>query len=67
VRALVADFDVSVEVLFAERPNGSPMNPLYRRWKRRSYPSTPTRPSSLHVDGLHDSRFFRSIGIPRTG
>jgi len=28
VRALVADLDVSVEILFAEKPNGSPMGPL---------------------------------------
>jgi acetylornithine deacetylase/succinyl-diaminopimelate desuccinylase-like protein len=68
VRALVADLDVSVEILFAEKPNGSPMGPLYGAMEAAVL--------SVHPDavvvpylctGFTDSRFFRSIGIPTYG
>ena len=68
VRALVADLDVSVEILFAEKPNGSPMGPLYGAME--------TAVLAVHHDavvlphmctGFTDSCFFRSIGIPTYG
>ncbi|HBO69198.1 MAG TPA: hypothetical protein DD658_03250 [Deltaproteobacteria bacterium] len=68
IRALVADLDVSVEILFAEKPNGSPMGPLYGAMEDAIL--------SVHSDaavvpymstGFTDSRFFRSIGIPTYG
>ena len=68
VRALVADFDVSVEVLFAERPNGSPMNPLYRAMEEAILSVHPDATVVPYMStGFTDSRFFRSIGIPTYG
>jgi acetylornithine deacetylase/succinyl-diaminopimelate desuccinylase-like protein len=68
VQAMVADLEVSVETLFAEKPNGSPMGPLYGAMEAAIL--------SVHRDavvvpylsaGFTDSRFYRSIGIPTYG
>ncbi|HEX9190982.1 MAG TPA: M20/M25/M40 family metallo-hydrolase [Candidatus Deferrimicrobiaceae bacterium] len=68
VRALVADLDVCVEVLFSERPNGSPMNPLYRAMEAAILSVHPDATVVPYMStGFTDSRFFRSIGIPTYG
>ncbi len=68
VQAMTADLDVTVEILFAEHPNGSPMGPLFKAMEEAVL--------SVHRDavvlpymstGFTDSRFFRSIGIPTYG
>jgi len=65
VQALVADLDVSVEVLFAERPNGSPMGPLYGAMEKAILSIHPDAVVVPYMStGFTDSRFFRSIGIP---
>ena len=68
VRALVSDLDVSVEVLFAERPNGSSMNPLYRAMEEAILSVHPDAAVVPYLStGFTDSRFFRGIGIPTYG
>jgi acetylornithine deacetylase/succinyl-diaminopimelate desuccinylase-like protein len=68
VRALVSDLDVSVEVLFSERPNGSPMGPLYRAMEEAILSVHPDAAVVPYMStGFTDSRFFRSIGIPTYG
>jgi len=68
VRALVSDLDVSVEVLFAERPNGSSMNPLYRAMEEAILSVHPDAAVVPYMStGFTDSRFFRGIGIPTYG
>jgi len=68
VQALVADLDVSVEVLFAERPNGSPMGPLYGAMEKAILSIHPDAVVVPYMStGFTDSRFFRSIGIPTYG
>jgi len=68
VRALVADLDVSVEVLFAEKPNGSPMGPLYGAMEAAVLAVHPDATVVPYMcTGFTDSRFFRSIGIPTYG
>ena len=68
VRALVADLEVSVEVLFAERPNGSPMGPLYGAMEEAILSVHPDAAVVPYMStGFTDSRFFRSIGIPTYG
>ncbi|HEX9206152.1 MAG TPA: M20/M25/M40 family metallo-hydrolase [Candidatus Deferrimicrobiaceae bacterium] len=68
VRALVADLEVSVEVLFAERPNGSPMGPLYQAMEKAILSVHPDAAVVPYMStGFTDSRFFRSIGIPTYG
>jgi acetylornithine deacetylase/succinyl-diaminopimelate desuccinylase-like protein len=68
VRALVADLDVSVEVLFSEKPNGSPMGPLYRAMEEAILSVHPDAAVVPYMStGFTDSRFFRSIGIPTYG
>jgi acetylornithine deacetylase/succinyl-diaminopimelate desuccinylase-like protein len=68
VRALVADLDVSVEVLFSEKPNGSPMGPLYHAMEEAILSVHPAAAVVPYMStGFTDSRFFRSIGIPTYG
>jgi acetylornithine deacetylase/succinyl-diaminopimelate desuccinylase-like protein len=68
VRALVADLDVSVEILFAEKPNGSPMGPLYGAMEAAVLAVHPDAVVLPYMcTGFTDSRFFRSIGIPTYG
>jgi acetylornithine deacetylase/succinyl-diaminopimelate desuccinylase-like protein len=68
VRALVADLDVSVEIVFAEVPNGSPMGPLYGAMEEAILSIHPDAAVVPYMStGFTDSRFFRSIGIPTYG
>ncbi len=68
VRTLVADLDVSVEILFAEKPNGSPMGPLYGAMEAAVLAVHPDAVVVPYMStGFTDSRFFRSIGIPTYG
>jgi acetylornithine deacetylase/succinyl-diaminopimelate desuccinylase-like protein len=68
VRELVSDLDVSVEILFSERPNGSPMGPLYRAMEEAILSVHPDAAVVPYMStGFTDSRFFRSIGIPTYG
>ncbi|MBI5418503.1 MAG: M20/M25/M40 family metallo-hydrolase [Deltaproteobacteria bacterium] len=68
VRALVREFDVSVEVLFAERPSGSPRGPLFDAVAdavRSVHPDAVVLP--YMSTGFTDSRFFRSVGVETYG
>jgi len=68
VRALVADLDVSVGILFAEKPNGSPRGPLYGAMEAAVLAVHPDAVVLPYLcTGFTDSRFFRSIGIPTYG
>jgi acetylornithine deacetylase/succinyl-diaminopimelate desuccinylase-like protein len=68
VRALIADLDVSVGILFAEKPNGSPMGPLYGAMEAAVLSVHPDAAVLPYMcTGFTDSRFFRSIGIPTYG
>ena len=68
VRTLIADLDVSVEILFAEKPNGSPMGPLYGAMEAAVLAVHPDAVVLPYMcTGFTDSRFFRSIGIPTYG
>ncbi|MGE5664249.1 MAG: M20/M25/M40 family metallo-hydrolase, partial [Deltaproteobacteria bacterium] len=66
--ALVRDLEVNVEVLFAEKPNGSPRGPLFD--------AVADAVKSVHPDavvlpymatGFTDSRFFRAAGVDTYG
>jgi acetylornithine deacetylase/succinyl-diaminopimelate desuccinylase-like protein len=68
LRRMVADLDVSVEILFAEKPNGSPMGPLYMAMEAAVLAVHPDAVVLPYMcTGFTDSRFFRSIGIPTYG
>jgi acetylornithine deacetylase/succinyl-diaminopimelate desuccinylase-like protein len=68
IRSLVADLDVSVEILFAEKPNGSPMGPLYGAMESAVLAVHPDAVVLPYMcTGFTDSRFFRSLGIPTYG
>ncbi len=68
VQALVSDLKVSVETLFAERPNGSPMGPLYGAMEEAILSVHPDAVVVPYMStGFTDSRFYRSIGIPTYG
>jgi len=68
VRELVADLNVSVEILFAEKPNGSAMGPLYAAMEAAVLAVHPDAVVLPYMcTGFTDSRFFRSIGIPTYG
>ena len=68
VRALVADLEVSVEILFAEEPNGSPMGPLYDAMESAILSVHPDAVVVPYLStGFTDSRYYRSIGIPTYG
>jgi acetylornithine deacetylase/succinyl-diaminopimelate desuccinylase-like protein len=66
--ALVRDLDVDVEVLFAERPNGSPRGPLFDAVAdavRTVHPDAVVLP--YMATGFTDSRFFRAAGVDTYG
>jgi acetylornithine deacetylase/succinyl-diaminopimelate desuccinylase-like protein len=68
VRELVADLNVSVGILFAEKPNGSAMGPLYAAMEAAVLAVHPDAVVLPYMcTGFTDSRFFRSIGIPTYG
>ncbi|GAB4239291.1 MAG: M20/M25/M40 family metallo-hydrolase [Deltaproteobacteria bacterium] len=68
VRGLLSDLAVSVEILFAEKPNGSPMGPLYAAMEAAVLAVHPDATVLPYMcTGFTDSRFFRSIGIPTYG
>jgi acetylornithine deacetylase/succinyl-diaminopimelate desuccinylase-like protein len=68
VREMVREFDVSVEVLFAEKPSGSPRGPLFDAMAdavRSVHPDAVVLP--YMSTGFTDSRFFRSAGVETYG
>jgi acetylornithine deacetylase/succinyl-diaminopimelate desuccinylase-like protein len=68
VRERVADLDVSVGILFAEKPNGSAMGPLFGAMEAAVLAVHPDAVVLPYMcTGFTDSRFFRSIGIPTYG
>jgi len=68
IQAMVSDLNVSVETLFAERPNGSPMGPLYGALAAAIHSVHPDAVVVPYLStGFTDSRFYRSIGIPTYG
>jgi acetylornithine deacetylase/succinyl-diaminopimelate desuccinylase-like protein len=68
VQALVSDLKVSVETLFAERPNGSPMNPLYGAMEAAILSVHPDAVVVPYMStGFTDSRYYRAIGVPMYG
>jgi len=68
VQAMVSDLGVSVEILFAEKPNGSPMCPLYDTMEAAIHSVHPDAVVIPYMSaGFSDSRFYRAIGIPTYG
>ncbi|MEW6721093.1 MAG: M20/M25/M40 family metallo-hydrolase [Thermodesulfobacteriota bacterium] len=68
IRELVRSLNVSVEILFAERPNGSQPGTLFRAIEGAIlsvYPDAVVMP--YMSPSFTDSRFYRSIGIPTLG
>jgi len=66
--ALVRDCDVDVEILFAEKPNGSPRGPLFDAIAgavRTVHPDAVVVP--YMATGFTDSRFFRAAGVDTYG
>lgn len=64
----VRDLDVSVEILFAEKPNGSPRGPLFDAVSdavRAVHPDAVVLP--YMSTGFTDSRFFRAAGVETYG
>ena len=68
LREMVDDLGVSVEILFADLPNGSPMGPLYEAMESAILTIHPDAVVVPYLStGFTDSRFYRSIGIPTYG
>jgi len=68
VREMVREFDVSVEIVFSERPSGSPRGPLFDAVAdavRSVHPDAVVLP--YMSTGFTDSRFFRSVGVETYG
>ncbi len=66
--ALVRDLDVGVEILFAEKPNGSPRGPLFDAIAdavRTVHPDAVVLP--YMATGFTDSRFYRAAGVDTYG
>ncbi|MGE5189526.1 MAG: M20/M25/M40 family metallo-hydrolase [Gemmatimonadota bacterium] len=66
--ALVRDLEVNVEILFAEKPNGSPRGPLFDAVAdavRTVHPDAAVLP--YMATGFTDSRFFRAAGVDTYG
>ena len=66
--ALVREFDVTVDILFAEKPNGSPRGPLFDAVAgavRTVHPDAVVLP--YMATGFTDSRFFRAAGVDTYG
>lgn len=65
---LVRDLEVEVEILFAEKPSGSPRGPLFDAVSaavRTVHPDALVLP--YMSTGFTDSRFFRSAGVETYG
>jgi len=68
LREMVRDLDVSVEILFAERPTGSVRGPLYNALEDAILSVHPDAAVVPYLaTGFTDSRFYRGIGIPTYG
>jgi len=68
LREMVRDLDVSVEILFAEQPNGSARGPLYGALEDAILSVHPDAVVAPYMaTGFTDSRFYRGIGIPTYG
>ncbi|MBE0602525.1 MAG: M20/M25/M40 family metallo-hydrolase, partial [Deltaproteobacteria bacterium] len=68
LRKMVDDLGVSVEILFSDLPNGSPMGPLYEAMESAILSVHPDAAVMPYLStGFTDSRFYRSIGIPTYG
>ncbi len=68
LEALVRDLEVDVEILFAEKPNGSPRGPLFDAVAdavRTVHPDAIVIP--YMATGFTDSRFFRAAGVDTYG
>jgi len=68
VRRSIREFDVSVEILFAEKPSGSPRGPLFDAVTdavRSVHPEAIVLP--YLSTGFTDSRFFRAVGVETYG
>jgi carboxypeptidase PM20D1 len=68
VGEMVRDLDIRVEIIFAERPNGSPKGPLFTALSdaiRSVHPDAVVLP--YMSTGFTDSRFFRGIGVDTYG
>ncbi len=68
VRKMIRDLDVSVEILFAEHPSGSPRGPLFDAMEhavRAVHPDAIVLP--YLSTGFTDSRFYRSVGVETYG
>ncbi len=66
--SLVRDCDVEVEILFAEKPNGSPRGPLFDAVAdavRTVHPDAVIVP--YMATGFTDSRFYRAAGVETYG
>jgi acetylornithine deacetylase/succinyl-diaminopimelate desuccinylase-like protein len=65
---IVKEFDVAVEIVFSERPSGSPRGPLFDAIAdamRAIHPDAVVLP--YMSTGFTDSRFFRSAGVETYG
>ncbi len=68
LRERVGDLGVSVEIVFAETPNGSPEGPFYEALESALLAAHPGAVVVPYLSpGFTDSRFYRSIGIPTYG
>ena len=68
LRELIRDLGVSVEILFADLPNGSPDGPLYEAIESALLAIHPEAAVTPYMStGFTDSRFYRGIGIPTYG
>ena len=68
VREMAREFDVAVEILFAENPSGSPRGPLFDAMAeavRSVHPDAVVLP--YLSTGFTDSRFYRSVGVETYG
>ncbi len=68
VGEMVREFNVSVEIVFAERPSGSPRGPLFEAVREAVlsvYPDAIVLPCLS--TGFTDSRFFRQLGVETYG
>jgi acetylornithine deacetylase/succinyl-diaminopimelate desuccinylase-like protein len=68
IAEVVREFDVSVEILFGEKPSGSPKGPLFDAVAdavRSVHPDAVVLP--YMSTGFTDSRFYRAIGIDTYG
>lgn len=68
VAELVRQFDVTVETIFAEKPNGSSTGPLFDAVEAAIHVIHPDAVVVPYLcGGFTDSRFYRELGIPMYG